>query len=545
MGVERSNSIYPAIEAMFLSLWRELDFSKCNEQEVRELFISHLLRALGYFKGSTYDLELEKELKLSEPYHRIGRKKIAIDYAPSARLRYFWIIEAKPGTQVPMRYGDVLQAHLYAVHPEVQARFIVLCNGWEIRVYDAMTIRSFDDTLHICKQDDCHETFAQLRDILGAEHMLEFQRKRLIEIARDTLKVEVDLERFRKFRRNMLSLLNEGESIVQRNAQKMQSDYFFNSLKAEENEVRGISNAALFVYLDLPADPSPQSVDEFVRRMKQCTQAERGTLIDELIMYCMGRPHNIFRWQTLRILIQLLKEGVSIEPTRFVPNILTRIEDLARYNIEHWASSYISGPLVQLDNTASRVAYKICTKLAMEAIGALAHDLKKELPAERRVAEQPSVAQLMAASVGHAQEILWRKYCSGRTATDILDGVWTYQAIEKELDALPAIEYPDGSFDLLFFENNGLTHSKLRSGAQLSLQANLELLQLSGISHDILEFAHMDRKQMCQNTPKETNAPDDWKPSLTLLEITELILFPVVGLRAISVLAQLSNNRAI
>jgi hypothetical protein len=162
-------------ERVFLDTWKSTDFSAYNEAEVREEFIIHLLHALGWRKGTTYDLEMEKPLKLSAPFHRIGRQQVNIDYAPSIRKRYFWLIEAKPGRERTMRMGDLLQAHLYAVHPEVQARLIVLSNGWEVRVYDALTLSSWDDPTLVVTQGDPDDKFLALKEMLGAENMLAYR----------------------------------------------------------------------------------------------------------------------------------------------------------------------------------------------------------------------------------------------------------------------------------------------------------------------------------------------------------------------------------
>ena len=108
-------------EQLFLHRWKSIDFTEWNETEVREGFIIDLLHTLGYRKGTTYDLEMEKSLKLAKPYHRIGRKKVDIDYAPAIRKRYFWIVEAKPGKATAMKMGDLIQVHLYAVHPQIRS----------------------------------------------------------------------------------------------------------------------------------------------------------------------------------------------------------------------------------------------------------------------------------------------------------------------------------------------------------------------------------------------------------------------------------------
>jgi len=83
-------------ERQFVDWWKRRDFFDWNESAVREEFIAPLLRVLGYAKGTVMDILYEKSVRLSEPYHRVGRKTIQIDYIPTIRLRNFWIIEAKP-----------------------------------------------------------------------------------------------------------------------------------------------------------------------------------------------------------------------------------------------------------------------------------------------------------------------------------------------------------------------------------------------------------------------------------------------------------------
>lgn len=120
----------------FIQEWKNKDYSTYNEQDVREEFIRPLLYLLGYSKNSINNILTEKQLSLSEPFQRLGRQKIRIDYIPTIRLKAFWILEAKPGEPKKMDVGDMLQAYLYATHPEIQAPYIVLCNGWEIKIYD-------------------------------------------------------------------------------------------------------------------------------------------------------------------------------------------------------------------------------------------------------------------------------------------------------------------------------------------------------------------------------------------------------------------------
>ena len=85
------------IKKSFIEKWKEIDFSDWNENDIREDFIAPLLRILGYAKNTLNDINREQTLRLNEPYQRIGRTRINIDYIPTFKLKSFWIIEAKSG----------------------------------------------------------------------------------------------------------------------------------------------------------------------------------------------------------------------------------------------------------------------------------------------------------------------------------------------------------------------------------------------------------------------------------------------------------------
>ncbi|WP_437851690.1 hypothetical protein [Sorangium sp. So ce363] len=542
MDTSTINSTHNLVELAFLTRWKATDFSTWNEQTIREEFIIRLLHLLGYRKGTTHDLEMEKELRLAEPYHRIGRKKVAIDYAPSLRLRYFWIVEAKPGRPREMQFGDVLQAHLYAIHPEVQARFIVLCNGWEVRVYDALTLRTFDDALHVCRREDCTETFGDLKGILGSEHMLSFQRKRLVSLARDTLDVEVDIERFRQFKDEMSALLRSGEARVRENERQLQSKHFKDWINTEQSELRAASLSSLFISMDLPEDGRRPPAEEFIRRVLAGTPAERQELMNKLAMQYRARPHNIFRGIAVYILVRLLEEGVTVEKSAYVHSIKNCIEELAGANINYWSSHSLSNALCHLDNAAMRTAYKFCTRLGMQFHAALNEDAKKAMTAEERVGMQPSVARLMVSSVGHAQEVLWRKYCSARTPQEIWDGVWTLQAAEAELDKLPATQYPDDDSDILFFEHQGFSIDQLRAATWNALNNKVELLRHAGVTENIITFAMLTWEELPAGIPPEPRAPEGFAPSWQLKDLAQELLPKVLALRAAAMIAQVEGD---
>ena len=118
-----------------------LDLSTLNEADVREEIISPLLNKLGYSSGTPNNIM--RELTLSYPKRQLGRQKKS-DVRLSGRADYIcetanhirWVVEAKP-PQAKLDSADQAQAHSYAVHPEVRAKYFCLCNGYRFVIYEA------------------------------------------------------------------------------------------------------------------------------------------------------------------------------------------------------------------------------------------------------------------------------------------------------------------------------------------------------------------------------------------------------------------------
>jgi hypothetical protein len=510
------------IETAFLRHWSTIDFSTHNEQEVREGFIINLLRVLGYRKGTSNDIEMEKSLRLSEPYHCIGRKRVSIDYAPSMRLRYFWILEAKPGNESPMqmRAEDFLQAHLYAIHPEVQARFIVLCNGHEVRVYDILVV----------EQIQCLKKFSQLREMLSAQTSLAFQRKRLLDLVGRTLDVEVDIEAFREFVTSVHHVLRDGEARVRENATALRQQHFQYWEQRERQEANADSNEVLFVKMDFPTNRSAAPVEEVARRIVEADDAGRRRLLDAIWQRCLGRPHNIFRGFAVGVLTRVVVAGVKIEPSATSPGLVETLERVVRANSDYWSSWPILHALCHLDNAAMRVAYKLCTRLAMNTMATLTKEARALLSRERRVAWDPTTANLMIPSIGHAQELLWRRWCSNNPQ-GVLGGLWSLQSVEDELDRLPVLHYPDGNSDCLFFAEQGRNGDLLRWATRNALNRSLETLRGAGLAEDVIEFGLKSYEELNRTCPAAPTAPKEFVSECCMKDLVEGPLRKVLEFR--------------
>ncbi|MEQ1734959.1 MAG: hypothetical protein ABL886_00850 [Rhodoglobus sp.] len=526
-----------ASDRLFLTRWKGIDFTAWNEAEVREGFVIDLLHTLGYRKGTTYDLEMEKPLKLSEPFHRIGRQKVDIDYAPSVRKRYFWIVEAKPGKSKAMDAGDLLQVHLYAVHPEVQARLVVLVNGWQIRVYDALTMTTFDKPLLILDQPGTDDSFAEMKDMLGAERMLEFQRKRLLDIVQETLVTEVDVDAVSALSVQLRKLEADAKKVVEANARQLWTSSRKKFDEEEEAELRGLSLSVLQVRMDLPNDGRPVSAREFVRRVVDGDEAERRRLVDWLVMQCRARPHSIFRVLALQALLDLADKGVSVPRSTYVTSMVASINELTQANISYWAFSDLANALCHLDNAAMRIAMKLCLRVGQPFFEELLSAWKGAMTAAEKVVRAPSLESLVSSTAGHVQEILWRWYCSEASATAVWDGIWNLHAIEAELDKLPPLAAHGEILDFHGWEFIGQSHDQLRTGTWNVLKRRRTLLAAEEIDQRVRDFAGKTHEAIRAEMPTELRAPPGWKRRRTSADANEIFTKALVT-RVVATLGQ-------
>ena len=112
---------------------QELNIDGYNEAEVRAYVIDPIVKILGYEKGTTFSPDLEKRVDFID-----SRKYI--DYKCTLWEENFWIIEAKKPEagrkRTTFEYTVFRQALEYAVHPQINAALVVLCDGDLFEVFD-------------------------------------------------------------------------------------------------------------------------------------------------------------------------------------------------------------------------------------------------------------------------------------------------------------------------------------------------------------------------------------------------------------------------
>jgi hypothetical protein len=168
-------------------LFEPIDFSKLNEQDVREEILAPLIRNLGYRRGTSNDVI--RELSLRYPRIFLGRKKTKkdpmlrgeADYIFDIDKKWRWVLEAKKPGQINI--DEIEQAYSYAIHPEVRAIYFCLSDGYEFKIYRtdyAPEVAPIFQTNY----DELNTTFDTLKNILSPDSIRRDWSASVIDIGK-------------------------------------------------------------------------------------------------------------------------------------------------------------------------------------------------------------------------------------------------------------------------------------------------------------------------------------------------------------------------
>jgi hypothetical protein len=165
-----------------------LDFAGKGEAFVESRFITPLLECLGYEAHKDYEVRRHGDdgtaFKLRYPPVKSGAVKVRHynpDYIPTIRKKMFWIIEAKSPKDVSYPFDEkyIVQGLQYCIHPEIQAKYMLLTNGHVSAVYDAHGTVFFDGDIYKpileFKAADLSQRWPEIYQLLSVETL----RKRI------------------------------------------------------------------------------------------------------------------------------------------------------------------------------------------------------------------------------------------------------------------------------------------------------------------------------------------------------------------------------
>ncbi len=207
-----------------------IDPTQWTEEDVREEFITPLLRLLGYKKGTTYTVSRAESHSIR--YLMIGRQRIQIDYVCHVRREKLWIIEAKPGNS-DISEEDVLQANYYALHPEIDASYFLVTNAREILLFERDNRKENGEAnLRLTVSDLSDErNFYLLDSYIGASQIVPTLKSRLLDKTAKVLSSEIAIDRLEEFQNEVNRVIHRVRTTVLQN--------FRNAAKVkQENEVK-------------------------------------------------------------------------------------------------------------------------------------------------------------------------------------------------------------------------------------------------------------------------------------------------------------------
>lgn len=490
-------------EQGFIQFWQQTDFSKYNEADIREEFIAKLLYLLGYSKNTINDIVREKTLKLSEPFQRVGRKRMNIDYVPTVRLKSFWILEAKPGHPKQMDIGDMLQAYLYATHPEIQVPYIVLCNGWELKIFYIHQIENWKEPIFTIDSTNCAEKFSELREILSADSILDFQRKRLLEQIKNTFEVEIDIKKLRFFKTGFMKMESDLEKKIRKNEKQLWRDNFEKNRAAADAEVREADEKTLLIWMDSLANSTNKVVFEYYRRIVDSTPDEREKKLRKLMQTYLGRCHTTFKCNCMYIFMLVVLNNLKVEDSVFMKEPKEELEIIIRRNLKYWEENDLQNALCFLDRICCKFAAIVIKNGMIDQLSKEVQERKKYLSVEEKICGNgSSVAKLTVPWIWTFAELLWLNFSRLNSAEEVWEAIeFLNTTIVTMLEQQSIKKYPDNDADLLGYEYYGDNGDLLVNGTCNILREH-NALQIINVDEEIKRIIVSDYPERKEFIPK-------------------------------------------
>lgn len=190
----QSKTLLPLTQEQSAELTRisKYDVTNYSEEDVRAEIIDPVIRILGYAKETYFSLQREKHLKVADG-------DLFIDYRMTLWSQAFWIIEAKKVKRKSLKFSsrELGQALLYAVHPEIDAALVVLCDGRVFEVYDRD--ESVTQPAARVEVKNLPEQFHVLQALLSPWQSWFFQKRRALRVASRVLDLEITPGRIDEF----------------------------------------------------------------------------------------------------------------------------------------------------------------------------------------------------------------------------------------------------------------------------------------------------------------------------------------------------------
>lgn len=489
-------------EREFINYWKNTDFFTCNESDVREDFIAPLLRILGYSKNTVNNIVREKTLQLTEPFQRLGREKVRVDYVPTIRLKAFWILEAKPGNIKEMDVGDLLQAYLYATHPEIQAQYIVLCNGWNLMIYDVYQVENWNNPIFKITQNNCQDNFYELKEILSAKTMLEHRRKRLLYQIQNTFEVELDVKQWNSFVCEINRMSRPLEAKINENVRELQRKDFKEKEKRKKESLQNADDATLLGWMTLSGPRTAQLYLEYYSRIKKANEADRAELLKRLMQTYWGRCHAEFKCECVAILLLIVKEELKIANSPFLNEPKMMLCEIIEGNLTYHKNNSMQNALDYLDKYCCKFAYLVMKNSLMSTIAEKVTDIKLNMAIEELIIERPTVAREMVKLINICTDYLWMYLSNENSPQDIWINIRVLDYFVQTISNIEMPKYSDSDSDLLWYDSYGDKFDYLFRVTYMFANSHKSVVNMLELDKNIKEIIFADESVALKCIPK-------------------------------------------
>jgi len=451
-----------------------LNFTNWKESDIREDFIKPLLNCLGYEKNTSYDINREDQHLLNKQFIMVGRSKIQIDYKLVIRKKSFWLIEAKSAEKKEISIEEIFQAQLYAIHPEVNAFYFMVTNGWEIKVYKTDSLDVDYAPILSIKNNELISKFQTLNNLLGAKNIITHLKDEVLDKISKIFSVELNVDKLESFSNQVRNTLNSLKPTINDNIRNVRKE----KEKEHENEViqfyKNTETKDLLQYLTcFPTNfhqlyPLYSTIKD---RITENNIAENTNLIKYIIQLFLGRPSNN---QRRNLILLLLNIYINFKDSFNSKNDNVSIQDNLYYMIFQSIAGFPQNKLFQeisrLDGNLHRVVYKmsICNSDLVKNFEKSVHLKKTILDDEELIFQNPHLARERLQWVENTIFTLFNKFC--RLNVDEIQNInkileiFEKESINDEFDVeFPKIINTDKS-DLSFYSSYNDTFDYYRSG---------------------------------------------------------------------------------
>jgi len=411
-----------------------------------------------------------------------------------------------------------LQAHLYAIHPEVQARYIVLTNGREIRLYDAYKLLvptnkdakkpsiAHDYELR-CTQDDCETTFHALYQFLSAKTMLSAVRDHMISTLNASLEHEIDEDVLNQLQGKLFNMVSSARPQIKENAREISRRAWRESQEAYQRLIETSSFDQLLSIMDFPTNGVPKYGGEVAKRVAAAEQTERIGLINQLIQWCSGRVHSVSRVHAVDALIRLTLTNVSVSSAAVALQPMEVLGTIVANNMSYWAASELLFALAHLDNATLRIAKKLRMTFSLQQVQRIMEQEEQTRPKEELLADVRGLTGRMVGLIGQSAAQLWHQFSILPDAESVWKVIWTIEAMELAIEEFPQTDYPPGESDVRFFDSYGHGFDMLCMGTWDLVNRNRDALLLLNPPPAVVDVLNMSREEALTHIPASKPAP--------------------------------------